>query len=64
MPDSVTRFLEELRNEGGLKGSDIANITDGTHFDAHGSGESTLTQRLTTAFRQAAAAIKRAKLVK
>ena len=28
MPDSVTRFIEELRHEGGLKGSDIANIAD------------------------------------
>ena len=42
----------------------IADLTDGTHFDATGAGEDTLTERLTEAFRQAAAAIKRAKLVK
>jgi len=43
---------------------DIADITDGTHFDATGSGEAALTERLTEAFRQAAAAIKRATIVK
>ena len=43
---------------------DIASLTEGTHFDAAGTGEATLTQRLTEAFRQATAAMKRAKLVK
>jgi Mg-chelatase subunit ChlD len=43
---------------------DIADITDGIHFDATGSGEATLTAGLTDAFGRAAAAIKRAKLVK
>ncbi len=28
MPDSVTRFIADLRHDGGLKGSDIANIAD------------------------------------
>lgn len=43
---------------------DIADISGGEHFDATGSGEAALTERLTEAFRQAAAAIKRASLVK
>jgi Flp pilus assembly protein TadG len=43
---------------------DIADITDGIHFDATGSGEETLTARLNESFGRAAAAIKRAKLVK
>ena len=42
---------------------DIADITEGTHFDATGSGKAVLTERLTEAFRQAAAAIKRVQLV-
>ena len=42
----------------------IASATGGQHFDATGSGEATLTAQLTTAFRQAAAAIKRSQLVK
>lgn len=28
MRDAVTRYMDELRQEGGLKGSDIANIAD------------------------------------
>ena len=28
MSDFVARFIEELRDQGGLKGSDIANIAD------------------------------------
>jgi Flp pilus assembly protein TadG len=43
---------------------DIADITGGQHFDATGSGVAALTERLTEAFRQAAAAIKRAAIVK
>lgn len=42
----------------------IADITGGTHFDATGSGEATLTDRLTDAFEKAAAGMKRATLVK
>lgn len=42
----------------------IADISGGQHFDATGSGAAALTERLTEAFRQAAAAIKRASLVK
>jgi hypothetical protein len=42
---------------------DIASITGGTHFDATGSGEAQLTERLTRAFEQAAADIKRTQLV-
>lgn len=42
---------------------DIADIGEGIHFDATGAGESTLTAKLTEAFRQAAAAMKRVKLV-
>ncbi|NQU19958.1 MAG: VWA domain-containing protein, partial [Candidatus Nealsonbacteria bacterium] len=43
---------------------DIARITDGTHFDATGSGRATLTARLTEAFEKVAAAIKRVQLVR
>jgi Mg-chelatase subunit ChlD len=43
--------------------SDIATITGGEHFDATGSGEAQLTDRLSEAFRRAAATIKRAQLV-
>jgi Mg-chelatase subunit ChlD len=42
---------------------DIATRTGGLHFDATGSGATTLTQRLTTAFREIAAEIKRVQLV-
>ncbi|NQT16922.1 MAG: VWA domain-containing protein [Planctomycetes bacterium] len=42
---------------------DIADIGGGIHFDATGSGESALTDKLTEAFRRAAAAMKRVKLV-
>jgi uncharacterized protein (DUF2384 family) len=28
MSGSITRFIEDLRHDGGLKGSDIANIAD------------------------------------
>jgi hypothetical protein len=42
---------------------DIADATGGEHFDATGSGESVLTERLTEAFRQVAASIKRTQLV-
>jgi hypothetical protein len=42
----------------------IAEATGGQHFDATGSGESELTQKLTEAFQAAALAIKRAQLVK
>lgn len=42
----------------------IASRTDGLHFDATGSGEAELTEKLTRAFRQIASAIKRAQLVK
>lgn len=43
---------------------DIADISGGEHFDATGAGVNELTERLTDAFTQAAAAIKRATLVK
>ena len=43
---------------------DIADITEGVHFDATGSGQAELTEKLTDAFRQAAAAMKRAQLVR
>lgn len=43
---------------------DLADLTDGTHFDATGTGEAALTDKLSEAFRQAAAAMKRAKLVR
>jgi hypothetical protein len=43
---------------------DIADITDGQHFDATGTGQTQLTERLTDAFRKAAAAIKRVQLVR
>ena len=42
---------------------DVADIGGGIHFDATGTGEATLTARLTEAFRQAAAAMKRVGLV-
>jgi hypothetical protein len=42
---------------------DIAQITGGEHFDATGSGEATLTDRLRDAFEDVAAAIKRTQLV-
>ena len=41
----------------------IATATGGKHFDATGSGQAELTQKLTKAFQQAAAAIKRTRLV-
>lgn len=44
--------------------TDIAELTDGDHFDATGTGEAQLTQRLTEAFRDVAITIKRAQLVK
>jgi len=43
---------------------EIANIGGGEHFDATGAGEAALTKRLTDAFRKAAAAMKRPKIVK
>jgi Flp pilus assembly protein TadG len=60
----VTIHTISLGNDADLElMQDIADITGGTHFDATGSGESVLTERLTEAFRQAAAAIKRVQLV-
>jgi Flp pilus assembly protein TadG len=43
---------------------EIADITGGQHFDATGSGEAVLTEKLTAAFVQIAVAIKQAQLVK
>jgi Flp pilus assembly protein TadG len=43
---------------------DIARLANGDHFDATGTGEAQLTQRLTDAFRDVAITIKRAQLVK
>lgn len=42
---------------------DIANATDGEHFDATGSGVDSLTSLLTAAFRKIASTIKRTQLV-
>ena len=42
----------------------IANTTDGIHFDATGHGEANLTRRLKEAFRHTAAEIKRNQLVR
>ncbi len=42
----------------------IADATGAEHFDATGSGEAQLTDRLTEAFKRAAAAMKRSQLVK
>lgn len=63
--NEVKIYAISLGNEADLGlMQDIADITDGTHFDATGAGEALLTERLTEAFRQAAAAIKRATIVK
>jgi Mg-chelatase subunit ChlD len=43
--------------------TEIADITGAKHFDATGSGVTTLTQKLQDAFREAALAIKRSQLV-
>lgn len=42
----------------------IADIGEGIHFDATGSGEAMLSRKLSKAFREAAADMKRAQLVK
>lgn len=61
----VTIYTISLGNDADLNlMQDIARITDGVHFDATGSGKAELTKRLTEAFEQAAAAIKRVQLVK
>ena len=61
----VTIYTISLGNDADLDlMRDIAEITEGEHFDATGAGESTLTSRLTEAFRNTAAAIKRVQLVK
>ena len=60
----VTVFTISLGNEADLQLiQDIADITGGVHFDATGSGAVQLTDRLAEAFRKAAAAMKRVKLV-
>jgi hypothetical protein len=62
---NVTVFTISLGNHADVNlMQDIANRTDGIHFDARGSGESELTAKLTDAFRKAAAAIKRVQLVR
>ncbi|MFW6114237.1 MAG: TadG family pilus assembly protein [bacterium] len=43
---------------------DIAELTDGEHFDATGTGQAELTERLTKAFKDVGAALKRVQLVK
>ncbi len=44
--------------------NDIAVTTGGEHFDATGTGEAQLTQKLTAAFKEVATSIKRTQLVK
>ena len=61
----VTIYTISLGNDADLDlMQQIADITNGNHFDATGSGEEALTERLTEAFRGAAASMKRARLVK
>jgi Flp pilus assembly protein TadG len=62
---NVTVFTISLGNEADVAlMEDIAEITGGLHFDATGSGQAQLTARLTDAFRQSAASIKRVQLVR
>jgi Flp pilus assembly protein TadG len=61
----VVVYTISLGNEADLVlMQDIADLTDGLHFDATGSGQTQLTERLTEAFKKAAAAIKRVQLVR
>jgi Mg-chelatase subunit ChlD len=60
----VTIYTISLGNSADVNlNEEIAEITRGTHFDATGIGATILTTRLEAAFRQAATAAKRAKLV-
>ncbi len=60
----VTIYTISLGDGADLKlMQEIADRTGGTHFDATGSGEATLTARLIEAFRKAASEIKRTHLV-
>lgn len=62
---NVTVFAISLGDDADLHlMRDIADRTGGLHFDATGSGQDELTERLTDAFRKAAAAIKRVQLVR
>jgi Flp pilus assembly protein TadG len=61
----VVVYTISLGNEADLVlMQDIATTTGGQHFDATGSGQTQLTERLTEAFKKAAAAIKRVQLVR
>ncbi len=63
--NDATVYTISLGNDADLDlMQDIADITDGEHFDATGSGVGTLTRQLTKAFQDAAAAIKRVQLVR
>ncbi|MFO7907063.1 MAG: VWA domain-containing protein [Planctomycetota bacterium] len=63
--NEVTIYTISLGNDADLGlMQDIADITEGKHFDATGAGEATLTRRLTKAFQDAGAAIKRVQLVR
>lgn len=61
----ISIYTISLGNEADLNlMNQIATTTGGEHFDATGSGEGELTEKLTDAFRQAASAIKNVQLVK
>ena len=60
----ITIYTISLGNDADVSlMQEIADITDGEHLDATGSGWGTLTDQLTEAFKRVAAAIKRVQLV-
>ena len=62
---NVTVYTISLGSEADISQmQEIADMTGGSHFDATGSGEATLTDRLTQAFKDIAAKIKITQLVR
>ncbi len=64
LSNKVTIYTISLGNDADLAlMQSIASSAGGEHFDATGSGESLLTEKLKTAFKKVAATIKRSQLV-